>query len=82
MQMKTKHFAESFSKNTFYRFVNDAGINQVRFTTLLARSIIENFFKPLTSEDRADVYVGSLSYHAIPDYTQRQVAQEKNTEKY
>jgi len=27
MQMKTKHFAESFSKNAFYRFVNDAGIN-------------------------------------------------------
>ena len=26
--------------------------------------------------------LGSLSYHAIPDYTQREVAQEKNTEKY
>ncbi len=55
--MKTKHFSGSFSKNTFYRFLNDPRINWLRFTTLLALAVIRNFFKPLTSYDRADVFI-------------------------
>ena len=31
MQMKTKSFKESFSKNTFYRFLDSAKTNWLRF---------------------------------------------------
>ena len=53
-------------KETFCRFQNDAGINRLRFTTLLALAVIKNFFKLLTSEERADVFIvdGSLYEHA------------------
>lgn len=74
MQMKTKHFAEPFSKNAFYRFLNDAGINWLRFTTLLALSVIENFFKPLTSEDRADVFIVDDSLYERAGYKKTQMA--------
>lgn len=74
MQMKTKHFAEPFSKNSFYRFLNDAGINWLRFTTLLALSIIENFFKPLTSENRADVFIVDDSLYERAGYKKTQMA--------
>ena len=74
MQMKTKHFAEPFSKNSFYRFLNDASINWLRFTTLLALSIIENFFKPLTSENRADVFIVDDSLYERAGYKKTQMA--------
>lgn len=57
MQMKTGTFEGAFSKNTIYRFLNDARINWQRFTTLLSAYIICRFMKPLTDEKRKDVFI-------------------------
>ena len=57
MQMKTDTFQEHFSKNTVYRFLNSAKTNWQRFTTLLSARIICGFMKPLTSDDRKDVFI-------------------------
>ena len=57
MQMKTGTFEGAFSKNTIYRFLNDAGINWQRFTMLLSAEIICRFMKPLTDEKRKDVFI-------------------------
>ena len=57
MQMKTGTFEGEFSKNTIYRFLNDARVNWQRFTTLLSAEIICRFMKPLTGEDRKDVFI-------------------------
>ena len=39
MQQKTGSFRESFSKNTFYRFLNGVKTNWLRFTTLLSTAV-------------------------------------------
>ena len=57
MQMKTGTFREGFSKNTIYRFLNNARTNWQRFTTLLSADIINSFMKPLTDEKRKDVFI-------------------------
>lgn len=57
MQMKTSTFQELFSKNTVYRFLNNARTNWFRFTTLLSAGIICDFLKPLTDDDRKDVFI-------------------------
>ena len=57
MQMKTGTFEGAFSKNTIYRFLNDARINWQRFTILLSAEIICRFMKPLTDEKRKDVFI-------------------------
>lgn len=57
MQMKTGTFGEGFSKNTIYRFLNNARTNWQRFTTLLSADIINSFMKPLTNEERKDVFI-------------------------
>ncbi len=57
MQMKTGTFDGGFSKNTIYRFLNNAKTNWQRFTTLLSASIINGFMKPLTGEERKDVFI-------------------------
>ncbi len=57
MQMKTGTFEGAFSKNTIYRFLNDARINWQRFATLLSSHIICHFMKPLTDEKRKDVFI-------------------------
>lgn len=57
MQMKTGTFREGFSKNTIYRFLNNARTNWQRFTTLLSADIINGFMKPLTDEKRKDVFI-------------------------
>ena len=57
MQMKTGTFEGEFSKNTIYRFLNDARINWQRFTTLLSAGIIGHFMKPLTDKERKDVFI-------------------------
>lgn len=48
MQMKIGTFGESFSKNTIYRFLNNARTNWQCFTTLLSSGIVNGFIKPLT----------------------------------
>ena len=57
MQVKTGTFREGFSKNTIYRFLNNARTNWQRFTTLLSADIINGFMKPLTDEKRKDVFI-------------------------
>ncbi|MCR5683883.1 MAG: transposase [Lachnospiraceae bacterium] len=57
MQQRTGSFKESFSKNTFYRFLNSVKTNWLKFTSLLAADIINNDIKPLTDDNRADVFI-------------------------
>ena len=56
MQQKTGSFKESFSKNTFYRFLNSPKTNWLRFTTLLSKKVADAV-EPLTSEDRVNAFV-------------------------
>ena len=56
MQQKTCSFKESFSKNTFYRFLNSPKTNWLRFTTLLSKKVADAV-EPLTSEDRVNAFV-------------------------
>jgi len=57
MQQRTGSFKEKFSKNTFYRFLNSAKTNWLRFTSLLAADIVNHDLKDLTSEDRTNVFI-------------------------
>lgn len=57
MQQKTGIFDAGFCKNTVYRFLNSTKTNWLRFTTLLSARIINSFMKPLTSDDRKDVFI-------------------------
>lgn len=56
MQQKTGSFRESFSKNTFYRFMNNAKTNWLRFTTLLSKAAVSTI-EPLTSADRVNAFI-------------------------
>ena len=56
-QRKTGVFVGGFCKNTVYRFLYNTKTNWQRFTTLLSARIINEFMKPLTSEDRKDVFI-------------------------
>ena len=56
MQQKTGSFREAFSKNTFYRFLNNPKINWLRFTTLLSRKVADTV-EPLTDADRVNAFV-------------------------
>lgn len=57
MQLTTKRFAEGYSKNTVYRFLNSCKTNWERFTVLLSERIVNKFLRPLTSEEREDVFI-------------------------
>ena len=56
MQHKTGSFKESFSKNTFYRFLNNPKINWLRFTTLLSKKIVDTV-EPLTENNRINAFI-------------------------
>ena len=56
MQQKTGSFRESFSKNTFYRFLNSPKTNWLRFTTLLSKKVADKI-EPLTDDDRINAFV-------------------------
>ncbi len=56
MQQKTGSFKESFSKNTFYRFLNSPKTNWLRFTTLLSKAVAD-VVEPLTADDRVNAFV-------------------------
>jgi hypothetical protein len=57
MQIRTGRLTENFSKNTVYRLLNNSKIHWERFTTLLSERIINSFLRPLTSDDRRDVFI-------------------------
>ena len=68
MQMRTGRWTEGFSKNTYYRFLNSAKVNWERFNTLLATRVINEAVKPLTSEDRKDVFLVDDTLHQRRGY--------------
>ena len=57
MQIRTGRFAENFSKNMVYRFLDNTKIHWERFTVLLSERIVNGFLRPLTSNDRRDVFI-------------------------
>ena len=57
MQRQTGSFKEEFSKNTFYRFLNSAKTNWLRFTSLLTADIVNNDIKGLTNDSRKNVFI-------------------------
>ena len=56
MQQKTGSFKESFSKNTFYRFLNSPKTNWLRFTTLLSKKVADKV-EPLTDDERVNAFI-------------------------
>ena len=56
MQQKTGSHQEKFSKNTFYRFMNNAKTNWLRFTSLLSKAVVDTI-QPLTDEERVNAFV-------------------------
>ena len=56
MQQKTNAFKESFSKNTYYRFLNSVKTNWLRFTTLLAKRV-SDVINSLTGEGRVNAFI-------------------------
>lgn len=56
MQQKTGSYKESFSKNTFYRFLNGQKTNWLRFTMLLSKAVVDAV-EPLTDENRINAFV-------------------------
>ena len=57
MQQQTGSFKEKFSKNTFYRFLNSAKTNWLRFTSFLVADIVNNDIRGLTSQERKNVFI-------------------------
>ena len=57
MQQRTGSFKEEFSRNTFYRFLNSAKTNWLRFTSLLAADIVNRDIKGLTNDSRKNVFI-------------------------
>ena len=57
MSMKINTYKEPFSKNTIYRFCNDAGINWHKFLRLLSECVIRQFMRPATSDKRIEYFV-------------------------
>lgn len=57
MQQRTGSFKEEFSKNTFYRFLNSAKTNWLRFTSALASEIINHEIRDLTDDKRVNVFI-------------------------
>ena len=56
---------KAFSKDTIYRFLNDARINWSKLVALLASNVI-GFLKPLTDENRRNVLIIDDSTYARP----------------
>jgi len=64
MQMRTGRWAEGFSKNTYYRFLNSMKVNWERFCLLLSETIIRQSIEPLTGEGRKRVLSLTTRYTA------------------
>ncbi|MDK8308650.1 MAG: hypothetical protein QP785_06060 [Lactobacillus delbrueckii] len=57
MQQKSGKCTSGFSKNTYYRFMQNPHINWLRFTILLAEKIINEDLKDLTSDQRPNRFI-------------------------
>lgn len=57
MDMLTGKNKPRFNKDTVYRFINSPHVNWLRFTTVLASSIIRDAIANLTGDDRVNVFI-------------------------
>ena len=57
MQLVTGRFVEAFCKNTVYRFLGTAKTNWERFVLMLSERNINRTIRPLTSDERKDVFI-------------------------
>jgi len=74
MQIKTNAFQEDYSKNTFYRFLNSAKTNWMKFTSLLASAVVNDTIKDLTDENRANVFIVDDSMYDRSGYKKTELA--------
>ncbi|APV48042.1 transposase [Lactobacillus delbrueckii subsp. bulgaricus] len=68
MQQKSGKCTAGFSKNTYYRFMQNPHINWLRLTILLAERIVNGHLKDLTSDQRADCFVFDDSLYSKTGY--------------
>lgn len=68
MQQKSGKCTAGFSKNTYYRFMQNLHINWLRLTILLAERIVNGHLKDLTSDQRADCFVFDDSLYSRTGY--------------
>lgn len=77
MQQKSGKFNAGFSKNTYYRFMQDPHINWLHFTIfLLAEKIINGHLRELTSDRQADCFVFDDSLYSSTGYKKTELAAE------
>lgn len=74
MQQHMGTLKESFSKNTYYRFMLNPKMNWLRFTTLLSERIINRHIRPLTSENRDDCFIIDDSLYERAGYRKTELA--------
>jgi len=74
MQLVTGTFKNSYSKNAIYRFMRSMKSNWLRFTTLLATTVIDSTIRPLTSEDRINVFIIDDSSYERTGYKKTELA--------
>ncbi|MFS8962027.1 hypothetical protein NYF20_02260, partial [Lactobacillus delbrueckii] len=74
MQQKSGKCTAGFSKNTYYRFMQNPHINWLRFTILLAEKIVNGHLKDLTSDQRADCFVFDDSLYSRTGYNKTELA--------
>ncbi|MEX1381507.1 hypothetical protein ABXW79_07965 [Lactobacillus delbrueckii subsp. bulgaricus] len=63
-----------FSKNTYYRFMQNPHINWLRLTILLVKRIVNGHLKDLTSDQRADCFVFDDSLYSTTGYKKTELA--------
>ncbi|MEE8814453.1 MAG: hypothetical protein ACFWTT_03515 [Lactobacillus delbrueckii] len=74
MQQKSGKCTAGFSKNTYYRFMQNPHINWLRITILLAERIVNGHLKDLTSDQRADCFVFDDSLYSRTEYKKTELA--------
>lgn len=74
MQQKYGKCTAGFSKNTYYRFMQNPHINWLRLTILLAERIVNGHLKDLTSDQRADCFVFDDSLYYRTGYKKTELA--------
>ena len=57
MSMRIGSFKEQFSKNTIYRFCNNASINWRKFLRTLSFRVVNEFMDPATSKERVNYFI-------------------------
>ena len=74
MQQKSGKCTAGFSKNTYYRFMQNPHINWLRLTILLDERIVNGHLKDLTSDQRADCFVFDDSLYSRTGYKKTELS--------